>query len=374
MTHLLPLWHLQSFFAKRCRHPRWERLFFSLLLSCSLLTACSRPLLTQQESFVFGTQVQVSIAGLPEAEAQAAAAMVLAEFDRLHHLLHAWRPSQITRLNEAIAAGHSHTVPDEVAVLLKEAKTLAAASNYLFDPGIGGLIALWGFQSDEFQARLPNQAALAAWQKNAPSLADLQVNGQTVSSTQRALAIDLGGYAKGVALDRAAALLKKKRVNNALINIGGNVMALGSKNGIPWRIGIKHPRQAGYLATLELKDGEAIGTSGDYQRFFELEGKRYAHLLDPRTGLPAEGTQALTILILPQQSNEALNQIGVGTRSDALSKPLYLAGSTAWRDTAQTLGISHALRIDASGKIEVSADFATRLQFSPNSGLIEQFR
>jgi thiamine biosynthesis lipoprotein len=75
-------------------------------------------------------------------------------------------------------------------------------------------------------------------------------------------------------------------VHDALINIGGNVMALGSKNGQRWRVGIQHPRQPGPLATVELDDSEAIGTSGDYQRYFEVDGKRYSHLLDPRSGRP----------------------------------------------------------------------------------------
>jgi hypothetical protein len=74
-----------------------------------------------------------------------------------------------------------------------------------------------------------------------------------------------------------------------LINIGGNIMALGSKGGQAWKVGIQHPRRAGALAMLELHDGEAIGTSGDYQRYFELDGKRYCHLIDPRTGWPATG-------------------------------------------------------------------------------------
>jgi thiamine biosynthesis lipoprotein len=98
------------------------------------------------------------------------------------------------------------------------------------------------------------------------------------------VALDFGGYLKGVALDRAADILRSQGVRNALINIGGNILALGYKEGRKWRVGIQHPRRAGALATVELNDGEAIGTSGDYQRYFELDGKRYPHLLDPRTG------------------------------------------------------------------------------------------
>jgi thiamine biosynthesis lipoprotein len=109
--------------------------------------------------------------------------------------------------------------------------------------------------------------------------------------------------------------LRRQGINNALINIGGNVIALGNKAGRKWKVGIQHPRQAGPLATVELADGEAIGTSGDYQRYFEIDGKRYPHLLDPRIGYPANHTQSVTILI--PAGNRA------GTLSDASSKPIY---------------------------------------------------
>jgi thiamine biosynthesis lipoprotein len=143
-------------------------------------------------------------------------------------------------------------------------------------------------------------------------------------------------------------------VANALINIGGNVMALGKKGDQPWRIGIQHPRMPAPLATLPLYDGEAVGTSGDYQRYFELDGERYAHLLDPRTGQPARGTQSLTILITPRT--------GAGALSDAPSKPAYLAGES-WREHTRRFGIEHVLRVAADGRVEVTRTLRARLQF-----------
>ncbi|HPE05609.1 MAG TPA: FAD:protein FMN transferase, partial [Thauera sp.] len=166
--------------------------------------------------------------------------------------------------------------------------------------------------------------------------------------------LDLGGYAKGYALDRAAAILREAGTVNALINIGGNVMALGGKGDQPWRIGIQHPRAPAPLATLPLYDGEAIGTSGDYQRYFELDGERYAHLLDPRTGQPAHGTQSLTVLVTARAK--------AGTLSDAPSKPAYLAGD-GWREQIRRFGIEHALRVAADGRIEVTRELRARLQF-----------
>jgi len=343
---------------------RWLAPVAALLASLLLLAGCTRPQLVQQESFVFGTQVELTIAGQPEAEARAAAAAVLAEFDRLHRLLHAWQPSEITRLNDAIAAGRPHAPPPEVLTLIEEAQRITEAGDRLFDPGIGRLIALWGFQNDQFEARRPAAEALDAWRRERPSLADLRIAQGNVSSSKRSVAVDLGGYAKGVALDRAAAILRQRGVNNALINIGGNVMALGSKNGTAWKVGIRQPRGSGYLASLELLDGEAIGTSGDYQRYFELDGRRYSHLLDPRSGEPAQGTQAVTVLISPGPS--AVGG-GVGMRSDALSKPLFIAGAAEWTKLASRLGVVAALRVDADGRVAVTEPLSKRLTWATGS-------
>ena len=329
-----------------------------------VLAACQRAPLVQQESFVFGTQVELSIAGMDEAPARRAMAAVLAEFDRLHHLLHAWQPSELTKLNAALAAGRAHAPPAEVLALIEEAQRISRQADHLFDPGIGQLIALWGFQSDEFRTQRPSDDALAAWRKHRPTIAQLDIKSGSVSSRERAVALDLGGYAKGVALDRAAGILRSHGVHHALINIGGNVMALGQKNGTPWRVGIRHPRESGYLASLELHDGEAIGTSGDYQRYFDLAGRRYSHLLDPRVGEPAQGTQAVTILISPEPGRAAGN---VGMRSDALSKPIFIAGPSAWGHYAQQLGVDQVLRVDADGTLTVSEKLGRRLTWPPGA-------
>ena len=330
------------------------RRFCCLIFILCGLVACGKPPIHQQESFVFGTRVEILIAGLEDARARPAADAVLREFDRLHRTYHAWQPSELYELNTAIAAGKSAVVKAEMAALLTDAQRFSALGNGLFDPGIGRLIQLWGFQSDEFKAALPAPDALASWRKSRPSISDLVLDGPRVRSRNKQVAIDLGGYLKGYALDRASTLLREHGANSALVNIGGNVMALGTKNGEPWRVGIQHPRQPGPLAVLALKDGEAVGTSGDYQRYFELDGQRYCHLLDPRSGEPIRHTQALTVLITARPS--------AGTLSDMASKPLFIAG-TDWPTLAHKQAIDHVLRIDASGRLQISEAFSRRLEF-----------
>ena len=339
--------------------PHRRAIHLLVLIAGLLLTACSRPpAVFQQESYVFGTRVEVLIYGEPEPRARAGANAVLAEFDRLHRMLHAWQPSELTTLNEAIAAGKRDIpVSAELAGLLRDAQAIAANGENLFDPAIGSLIALWGFHNDEFKPIVPPPAEVEALVRANPRMSDLSIDGDRVSCRNRAVQIDLGGYAKGYALDRAAAILHQQGIDNALINIGGNVMALGRKGERPWRVGIQHPRQAGALASLELRDGEAIGTSGDYQRYFEVGGRRYSHLLDPRSGYPADHTEALTILITPREH--------AGTLSDAASKPLFIGGPGEWRRLAKKFAIADVLRVDAAGKISATAAMRARLELEP---------
>ncbi len=186
----------------------------------------------------------------------------------------------------------------------------------------------------------------------------LAINGHTIHSSSRAVQIDLGGVAKGWALDRAATILHAQGVRNALINIGGNILALGTRNGTPWRVGIQHPRRAGALATLALFDGEAIGTSGDYQRYFELKGRRYCHLIDPRTGEPAQGTQSLTVLVTARPE--------AGILSDAASKPAFIDGPH-WREHLAAFGIEYGLRVAADGSIDVTMPMARRIDFADDA-------
>ncbi|GHU30539.1 FAD:protein FMN transferase [Betaproteobacteria bacterium] len=326
-----------------------------VVVALLLLAACDKPALHHRESFVFGTRVEILIAGANEAQARPATTAVLQEFDRLHRTYHAWRPSELSDLSAALAEGKSVHVSSEMAALLDDAKRFSALGDGLFDPGIGQLISAWGFHSDEFKAALPDPSALAEWRENRAGIADLSIDGQIIGSRSRRVSLDLGGYLKGYALDRAAAILRGQGINNALINIGGNIMALGNKNGVPWSVGIQHPRQPGPLATLQLHDGEALGTSGDYQRFFELDGKRYCHLLDPVSGEPVMHTQALTVLISPRP--------GAGTLSDMATKPLFIAG-TRWPKLAVKLNVDQVLRVDATGSFFVSPKMRERLEFT----------
>jgi thiamine biosynthesis lipoprotein len=214
--------------------------------------------------------------------------------------------------------------------MLADAKQLAATGDELFNPALGQLIALWGFHTDTFTPHRPDPARLAALVATRPQMADLSISGNTVTSRNPAVQLDLGGYGKGYALDRAAAILKARGVNNALINIGGNVLALGSKGEAPWRVGIQHPRNRapGQPAAARRRGDRHLGRLPALLR----DGRR-ALLPPPRPAQrpPARGTQAVTVLITPRP--------GAGTLSDAASKPATWAakpGATTPAASAST--------------------------------------
>ncbi|MHB1676471.1 MAG: FAD:protein FMN transferase [Sulfuriferula sp.] len=335
----------------------WLIVFRGMVLVVMIaLAGCSKPALYTQESYVFGTRVEVSIYGEPEGKAQRVTAHVLGIFDQMHHSLHAWEPGTLSTMNEVFRQSPLRaSISPEMTTIIQDATRYSEQSDGLFNPAIGNLIRLWGFQSDQFQAKLPDPKTIEALVAADPQMRDIVITGKQFYSTNPAVRLDLGGYAKGYALDVAAAYLHSQGIHNALINIGGNIMALGQHGDRPWRIGIQHPRKPGPIATLDLRDGEAIGTSGDYQRFFELNGKRYCHIIDPRTGWPAQGVEAVTVLIAPG--------VHSGTLSDVASKPLFIAGPAGWRHAAKLMGVDAAMLIDTDGKIHLTPAMQKRLNF-----------
>jgi len=337
------------------------RLATRLLLpaSCILMNACGKEPLYQEQGYVFGTLVEVTIYGETDARSRQATAQVMHEFQRLHDQLHAWKPSEMSALNTALAKGDSRVVPTDMAAMLQDAGRISLQSQGLFNPAIGGLVQLWGFHADEFKPVQPDEAQLAKWLKANPQMSDLSytnvASGVKVQSDNRAVQIDLGGYAKGYALDRAVEILHQQGVHNALINIGGNIIAMGLHGKNPWRVGIQDPRKSGALAVLELHDGEAIGTSGDYQRYFMQGGKRYCHLINPHNGYPMQGVEAVTILTYGPHA---------GVLSDADSKPLFISGVQGWRAAATRMGLNEAMLIDQQGRIYLTGELQKRLEFT----------
>jgi FAD:protein FMN transferase len=341
------------------RRWRYGLLFASTLIGCIAGCSPQEPPVYEEQAYIFGTLVEIKIAGEPEGRARELAGKVFQEFGRLHNQLHAWKPGPLKKINDAFALGERVPVDPETASIIRDATRYAEQSGELFDPAIGALIELWGFHAEEPAARRPDPSQITRLVAAKPVMTDITVADGHAASGNRTVQLDFGGYAKGYALDLANRYLRSQGVRGGLINIGGNILAIGGRGNRPWRVGIQHPRAPSAIATIELRDGEAIGTSGDYQRYFLVDGHRYCHIIDPRTGYPVQGVEAATVVV-PKGPV-------AGTLSDVATKPMFIAGATGWREAARRMGIEQALLIDERGDMHVTSALARRLEFLDKS-------
>lgn len=232
---------------------------------------------------------------------------VEAETYRLDALLAAQKDdSKIAAVNDG-----AEVVSEETAALLRRALEIAAETNGAYDPTVYPLMRAWGFTDGNY--RVPADAELDALLQTT-GWTEVSVDG-TTASLPEGFALDLGGIGKGYAAGRCKEILKAHGVTSALLSLGGNVSALGSKpDGTAWTVAIEDPDGGDYLGTVQIAD-QCVVTSGGYQRYFEQDGVRYWHILDPETGKPAQsGMKSVTIVSADD------------TLADALSTALFVMG------------------------------------------------
>jgi thiamine biosynthesis lipoprotein len=237
-----------------------------------------------------GTRVSMNVfvgVGSPAAAGEAMQS-AFDEMARIETLMSEWQPhSELSRLNDAAATGMAGPmkVSAELFEVLQRAAEISRASEGAFDITFHGVGQLWSFKPG---SRPPTREAvreklpLVDW-----SQIELDATSTTVLLHRPGMKIGLGAIAKGYAVDRASAVLRAADYSNHIVEAGGDTFVSGSKGDDSWVVGVQAPNRGGTIGALPIRD-RAVVTSGDYQRFFEFEGKRYAHILDPRTGWPIE--------------------------------------------------------------------------------------
>ena len=297
----------------------------TFVLSLSLLLGCSDPpddlVPTRQAWVVMGTTLEISVyrpetekaVGLQDLEAAYAEVV---EIDQLMSLYR--EDSDVSRLNARAGEGLL-PVSAPTAEVLRASVHYAKLSGSALDVTVQPLIDLWGFYNVS-AAKIPSQDEIdTVLQRVGINRVTLdEVSGQVALASNTGL--DFGGIAKGYAVDRAIKVLKARGVRAGLVNLGGNVGVFGQASiGRPWLIGIRHPRENRLIGQVSLMSG-AVATSGDYDRYFEFEGKRYSHILDPRVGWPVEDIYSLTV-VAPN-----------ATTADALSTAAFVMGDVQGMD------------------------------------------
>lgn len=317
-----------------------------------LLGSCAGPKQHQTEFYIFGTVLEVITWGASDQQAAEAFTELTGMFNDMHRNWHAWEPGMLVDINEAFSQGQPATANDDIIELITRSQEIETKSGGRFNPAIGALIELWGFHTSDYPiiGPSPSQEAIEAILKHKPSSLDITVEDHRVQTTNSWVQLDFGGIAKGYAIDLACEKLRERGIENAIVNAGGDLRAFGKRGPRPWRLGIRSPA-GGVIGGVESVGGEAIFTSGVYERFRLDNQRRYPHILNPKTGWPVENISAVTVI-----TDE-------GLLADASATALMVAGHTDWLSVAQSLGLDKVMLIDEAGQVFVTPEMSKRVQF-----------
>jgi thiamine biosynthesis lipoprotein len=329
-------------------------IYLSIFLFC-ILTAYPRSLhpasLFKYHQVAMGTVVEITLIGDDEDTTKKAALQAFQEIKRIEHLMSPWiESSDVSRINRAAGKEWQNVSLDTIKVI-KKAEEVSELSEGGFDITVGPLVQLWRKARER---GIPPEMEDVKKTVNLVNFRNLVVSPEgKILLKKKGMEIDLGGIAKGYAVDKAFSLLISLGYKNLIVNAGGDLRVGGTKLDQPWSIGIQHPRESQNIITrISISDG-AIATSGDYEKFFIHQGKRYHHILNPKDGFPAEGCQSVSMICKK------------GMMADALATAVFVLGPEKGYSLCQRLEGVNFLIIDKGGKHIFSPSLKDRVSFTP---------
>ena len=317
------------------------------------LAACSpapAPRLIERSRVSMGSQLKLAAWATDEARAADTFEHVFREFDRLEALLSVWKDgSDVVRINRNAGISPVRVSQDTIDVLraAAEASTLTRGK---FDITFGALADIWRFDHDQDNVVPDRQLIETRLTRIDYRAVQVDDTAKTVFITRPGMRVHLGGIGKGYAIDRAIALLRERGFSDFLIQSGGDLYVAGTNGGAPWQLGIADPRGAhDPFATVEITNG-TLSTSGDYERFFMKDGKRYHHLIDPDFGEPASGCRSVTIV-----TNRAVI-------ADVLSTGVFIMGPDEGMKLIEQLPDVEGVIVTSDNEVLISSGLKGRLE------------
>lgn len=323
---------------------------------------------TIREFDAFASPVRIEILATDPALAVAAIDDIERYFQEIGRDWYAFGDGELARVNAALSRGEPAEVSATLMPLVMRAIGYQKRSGGLFDPGVCALVKLWRFDRGENidpAGSPPAAETVNQLHDSQGSVAGLQIEANTLRS-RRPLCIDLGGMAKGTALEGARQRLEKHGIRHALVDIGGSsLLGIGDRPAGPqqaarrWRIGLLDPGTRQVYAALELAPGEGVSTSGDYERAYTTGEGRYHHILDPRSGTPTSGAASVTVIAMDAEL------------ADVTSTALMVGGPDRFAQLVKEMGVDYALLVSPTGELQMTPAMQERLQQS-NGGRLPQ--
>ena len=323
------------------------------ILSCVTGGSAEPSLVTVKRTQMhMGTLVSITAVGRTQEEANAAITAGFQEVKRLEQLLSTWIPeSELSRVNAAAGRSAVQVSMETMTVVIKSLQ-VAEITEGAFNIAIGPAVDAWNISAEP---RLPTAEELAALKP----LIDLQhlhtdVWERTIHLEKAGMRIDVGGIGKGYAADQAVLVMKKAGIVAGVVALSGDIKTFGRlPDGAAFPVGIRHPRKEGeILAEIDLQD-EAISTAGDYERFFDKDGVRYHHILDPHTLQPARGCQSVSVIAKE------------GIWADGLDTGIFVLGADRGMELVEQLQDVEAVIVDRDGRVMISSGLRNRVRLSP---------
>ena len=291
----------------------------------------------KRTQILLGTVVEIQVRDADEKRAEEAISKAFEEVKRIDDLFTTYNDeSPVWKLNNTTDSIVS--VDPEVYNLIVLCDSVTKLSNRSFDVSLDNLTKVWGFYTDD--PKLPEKSAIdsalihSGW-------TNIRLLGNRQIIKHKNIGLNFGAIAKGYAVDKAIDVLKKYEIKEALVNAGGEISTIG----IDWIMGIQHPREINSIIKKIKLNGYTVATSGDYEQYFEVDGIRYHHILDPKTGYPSTGLQSVTII---NKSN---------TIADALATAVFVMGKENGLKLIENFDDTEVMIIDSSGKIYYSSGF-----------------
>lgn len=324
--------------------PAGYRKFVYLFKSIVILIMLSLPVVGsadwyKQEEAIMGTRVAVEFWDEDKTHAVQCAEQVFSEMRRIDALMSPYKPnSELSRINQQ-AGGAAIQVSDELFSLLKKSLQMSQLSNGAFDITFSSVGHLYNYRQGIKPSEKEIQQSLASINYRHVLLDETN---RSVRLARPGVRIDLGGIAKGYAVDNGIAILVACGIKGGLVSAGGDSRILGDRGDRPWMMGVRHPRKKDAVAVMLPLSNTAISTSGDYERFFTEDGKRYHHIISPKTGKSVASTWSATVI-----GSDA-------TTTDALSTTLFVLGADKGLQLIESIAGVDAVIIDAHGQMHYS--------------------